>query len=446
MKITRIASIAIISIAIVFNACKKYQEDTTGIHPVRFQVSTSYSSDELGKVLPKAQIEIKFKNIKTNIEQKYYTNADGVLALDSISPGEYDISASIKIPATTYTTLTGETVDKEVIFNASEKAKTITIEDRQSISLKLISGVTGPWVIKQIYYAGSNTTTGSSFRDQFIEIYNNSDSVLYADSLYIGEAIGIQNFTAINMHRLPNSQFDWSKSQGMPADIDANNDYIYTRALLMIPGTGKQYPVKPGESIVLAQTAINHKAPFVGSDGKTITARDPSITVDLSGADFEAYYAPFLPRPLASDIDNPNVPNVEVLSYSGTDLILDNPGRMGYVIFKNKGSIDIKDLNRYAYPSIAAPSSTADKFYQIPNSFIIDAVETQQNTAAARVPKKLGPALDALYCYVPNGAYSSQSVIRKTERTVDGRRILKDTNNSAEDFDFLPLALPRGFK
>ncbi|RZL57768.1 MAG: DUF4876 domain-containing protein, partial [Pedobacter sp.] len=176
------------------------------------------------------------------------------------------------------------------------------------------------------------------------------------------------------------------------------------------------------------------------------TVRDPSLTVDLSGADFEAYYAPFLPRPLASDIDNPNVPNVEVLAYNGTDLILDNPGRMGYVIFKNKGTLDIKKLNQYPFPSIAPPSSTADKYYQIPSSFIIDAVETQPNTASARVPKKLGPKLDALYTYVPNGAYSSQSVIRKTESTVSGRRILKDTNNSAEDFDFLPLATPRGFK
>jgi hypothetical protein len=54
--------------------------------------------------------------------------------------------------------------------------------------------------------------------------------------------------------------------------------------------------------------------------------------------------------------------------------------------------------------------------------------------------------LDALYTYVPNGAYSSQSAIRKTETTINGRKVLKDTNNSAEDFDFLPLAIPRGFK
>ncbi|SFA55879.1 Protein of unknown function [Pedobacter suwonensis] len=437
---------AIAVIVFLFSACKKYQGAIPEIHPVQFKVITSYASDNLAKALPLSKVKLTFKNNKNNKENIYSTQTDGTFSLDSISPGSYDISASIEISASEYSTLTGETVSKNVVFNASEKARTITIENGQSIHLKLIAGPTGPWVIKQIYFAGSNTTTGASFRDQFIEIYNNSDSVLYADSLYIGEALGIQNFTAVNIYRQPNSQYDWSKSQGMPTNIDANNDYVYTRALLMIPGTGKQYPVQPGNSIVLAQTAVNHKAPFTGSDGKVIAARDPSLTIDLSGADFEAYYAPFLPRPLASDIDNPLVPNVDVLSYNGTDLILETSGRMGYIIFKNPGTTAIKDLPKYPYPTIAPPSASADRYYQIPRSFIIDAVETQTNVATSRVPKKLIASLDALYTYVPNGIYSSQSVIRKTEAIMNGRIILKDTNNSAEDFDFLPLANPRGFK
>ncbi|MFF5381335.1 DUF4876 domain-containing protein [Pedobacter suwonensis] len=437
---------AIAVIVFLFSACRKYQGDIPEIRPVQFKVITSYASDNLAKALPLAKVKLTFKNNKNNKENIYSTQTDGTFSLDSISPGSYDISASIEISASEYSTLTGETVSKNVVFNASEKARTITIENGQSIHLKLIAGPTGPWVIKQIYFAGSNTTIGASFRDQFIEIYNNSDSVLYADSLYIGEALGIQNFTAVNIYRQPNSQYDWSKAQGMPTNIDANNDYVYTRALLMIPGTGKQYPVQPGKSIVLAQTAVNHKAPFTGSDGKVIAARDPSLTIDLSGADFEAYYAPFLPRPLASDIDNPLVPNVDVLSYNGTDLILETSGRMGYIIFKNPGTTAIKDLPKYPYPTIAPPSASADRYYQIPRSFIIDAVETQTNVATSRVPKKLIASLDALYTYVPNGIYSSQSVIRKTQAIVNGRIILKDTNNSAEDFDFLPLANPRGFK
>jgi hypothetical protein len=433
-------------VVLALSACKKYQGDTTEIHPVNFLVSATYASENMANLLPKTQVKITFKNNKNNKENIYYTKSDGSLSLDSISPGSYDISASIEISPADYTRLTGEIVDKSIIFNASEKAKTITIEDNQSINLKLISGPTGPWVIKQIYFAGSNATTGALFRDQFIEIYNNSDSVLYADSLYIAEAIGIQNTTSSIIYRQANGQYDWRKSQGMPPNIDANNDYVYARTVLMIPGNGKQYPVQPGNSIVLAQTAINHKSPFTGSDGKTILVRDPSLTIDLSDADFEAYYAPFLPRPLASDVDNPLVPNVDVLSYNGTDLVLETSGRMGYVIFKNKGIVDIKDFPRYPFPTIAIPTANTDRYYQIPLSYIIDGVECQTNVATARVPKKLVTPLDALYTYVPNGIYSSQSVIRKTEGIVNGRRIFKDTNNSAEDFDYLPLAAPKGFK
>ncbi|RZK37868.1 MAG: DUF4876 domain-containing protein [Pedobacter sp.] len=433
-------------IAIMIASCKKYEGNETQIHPVKFSISATYASIDLEKLLPKAKVKITFKNNRNNKENIYYTKADGTFSLDSISPGSYDISATIEISQAEYTNLTGEIVSKNIVFNASEKAKIITIEDNQHLDLKLISGVISPWVIKQIYYAGSNTTTGASFRDQFIEIYNNSDSIMYADSLYIAEAIGIQNTTSTTIYRQKNGQYDWSKSVGMPANIDANNDFVYARTLLMIPGTGKQYPVQPGSSIILAQTAINHKSPFTGSDGKTISVRDPSLTIDLSGADFEAYYAPLLPRPLASDVDNPNVPNVEVIALNGTDLILETSGRMGYVIFKNTGKIDVKNLPSYSFPTIAPPTANTDKYYQIPISYILDGVECQTNVATSRVPKKLTTPLDALYTYVPNGIYSSQSVIRKTERIVNGRRILKDTNNSAEDFDYLPLAIPRGFK
>jgi len=430
-------------VTIIFG-CKKNREPE--IQPVDLKISIRYASEEIGKKLPLANIKIEVKNINTNVTQVLNTDASGNISIAGIAQGVYDIGASIAISAANYTNLTGEIVDQEVIFNASSKNLTITEKNATGIQLNLVSGSIGAWLIKQIYYAGSNTTTGASYRDQFIEIYNNTDSVLYADSLFVGELIGKQNYTGSTYYTQSNGQYDWNKSANMPTNIDANNDYVYPRALLMIPGTGKQHPVEPGKSIVIAQTAINHKAPFTGTDGKTITVRDPSLTIDLSGADFEAYYAPFLAKPLASDVDNPAVPNVEVLAYFGTDLILDAPGRTGYAIFKGDGINQIKNLPQYSFPTVAAPSSGADKYYQIPNKLIIDAVEIQPSTASARVPKKLVASLDAGYTFVPNSSYSSQSVIRKTLKTENGRIILKDTNNSSEDFDYFTLANPRGFK
>ncbi|MCH5715179.1 DUF4876 domain-containing protein [Niabella hibiscisoli] len=51
-------------------------------------------------------------------------------------------------------------------------------------------------------------------------------------------------------------------------------------------------------------------------------------------------------------------------------------------------------------------------------------------------------SLDATGAFVTGGQYSSQSLIRKITKTVDGRRILQDTNNSANDFETKTKADP----
>src|SRR5690606_10834494 len=105
--------------------------------------------------------------------------------------------------------------------------------------------------IKQVYYAGSDTRNGAVFRDQFVELYNNTDQTLYADGLHIARLWGKQRVNDEKHHFQVNGQFDWSKSVGMPAGIDANADYVYLRDLLRIPGGGSDYPVQSGESIII---------------------------------------------------------------------------------------------------------------------------------------------------------------------------------------------------
>lgn len=432
--------------SLALTACKK--NNTTEIQPIDVNVNVSYNLETSTYKLPLNVVKVKVTNVSTKTVREFNVSEKGTLLISQLSPGAYDIDASATISAADYTAITAIPVDRAVTFNASLKNKQIAVGFNETLSLNLRAGFTGDWVIKQVYFAGSDRVNGALYRDQFIEFYNNSDKVLYADSLYFAETVGLITKSTANSYNLLAStgQLDWSKSVNMPANIDANNDYIYARAFLMIPGTGKQYPVQPGKSIVVAQTAINHKAPFTGTDGKQVTVINPALTIDLSGADFEAYYAPLLAKPLASDIDNPNVPNLTVLSYFGTDMIFDNPGRYSYALIKADGTQSPKDWPMYNYPTKAAPSSTATKYYQIPNKYVIDAVEVQPVEADDRIPKKYNSALDAGFTYVPLGSYTSQSIIRKIEKTVNGRIVLKDTNNSTEDFTFLNVATPRGFK
>jgi uncharacterized lipoprotein YehR (DUF1307 family) len=426
----------------LFSACKK--DRTSDIVPVDVNVKVGYQTEASGYTLPLNNISVKIKNVNTGTSQLLTTNAEGKVLFSAVAAGTYDIDATIKISSEDYKNITGIATNTDIIYNASLKNKVISVGFKDVLELKLLTGNIGDWVIKQVYYAGSHRTNGATYRDQFIECYNNSGKTLYADSLYFAEITGVIT-SGSSYNVLGNGQMDWSKAVGMPSDVNANNDYVYARAVLMIPGTGKQYPVLPGKSIVVAQTAINHKSPFTGTDGKTVSVVDPSLTVDLSSADFEAYYAPFLAKPLSSDVDTP-APNLEVISYFGTDMIFDNPGRYSYILFKADAKTKVKDLPQYPYPTKSTPSSTATKYYQIPINLILDAVEVQSNLPDDRNPKKLNASLDAGFTFVPAGSYTSQSIIRKTEKTVDGRIVLKDTNNSTEDFDFFNIATPRGFK
>jgi hypothetical protein len=435
----------LITIATIYS-CKKEDEVSTGIQPVNLIVHLTYALDSSDYALPVKGVTVKITNTSTSSQLTTTANDSGIARFTGIPAGTYDVDASITITADNYYTITGTYTADDITFNASEKNAAIAVGNDLTMNMTLVAGTTGQWVIRQVYFAGSHRTDGALYRDQFIEIHNNSDQVLYADSLYIGQVYGRQSFTSSNYYTLTNGQMDWSRSVNMPADIDANNDFVYTRTLLMIPGTGTTYPVQPGSSIVIAQTAMNHQVPWTGANGTTITVKNPALTVDLSGADFEAYYASFLSTPLASDVDNLSVPNLEVLQYFGNDWILDNNGRDGYVIFKVDGSQTVKNWPMYNFPTTSTPSATAVKYYQVPLKYVIDAVEIQPNTAEDRIPKKFGAQYDAGFAFVPKGAYSSQSAIRKTQKTVNGRVVLKDTNNSTEDFDYFDVATPRGFK
>lgn len=430
-------------LAASFLACKK--DKTPGIQPVDLNIKLAYEIST-GYTLPLENIKIKITNTQTKASQELSSDAKGTVDFKSIPAGLYDIDAVLTIKAAEYTRITGIPTADDVTFNASEKGKQIDATLNGSLDLKLIVGTPGDWLIKQIYYPGSHTTDGAMFRDQFLEFYNNTDRVMYADSLYFGQVQGRVSSASPNMNYTSTGQLDWSKSLNMLDPSNANKDYVYAKTLYMIPGSGKQYPVQPGKSLIIAQTALNHKVPFTGNDGKVVSVRNPELTIDLSAADFEVYLGDIIGKPFSSDINNPQVPNVEVLAYSGNDMVLDANGRDSYVIFKVDGTQNVKNWPKYNEPSKIAPSPTTEKYYQIPVKYLIDGVEIQPNIPDSRFPKKLNPNVDAGFTFAPSGRYSSQSVIRKTSKTVNGRIVLKDTNNSTEDFDYFEKAQPRGFK
>jgi len=424
-------------------ACKKDKLETSTVD-LQIQISAAITPAE-GQAFPFANVKVTLTNLRNQSTAVLAPDASGKLVFPGIAAGDYNINAAVTISRSNYETLTGTDPGADVSFNASQNNLSIPVGFSETLELELVNGTSGQFVIKQVYYAGSSTSDGAIFRDQFIEIYNNTDEVLYADGLYVSRLTGKQSKPDGKEHYQANGQLDWSKSPDMPTDIDANKDYVYLRDLFQIPGSGSQYPVNPGESIIIAQNAMNHKVPFTNNSGKEISVKNPDLTIDLSGADFEVYFGDIPGQKLfASDIDNPSVPNMNVIRYEGNDWILDNNGRDSYIIFRASADLDVESLPAYYQPSLAAPVESTKKYTQLPVDVIMDAVEVQPNLADDRMPKKLRPDFDAGFTFVSQGSYSSQAVIRKTASTENGRKILQDTNNSSEDFVVIKVN-PRGF-
>ncbi len=401
------------------------------------QATVTYDTGYNGQ--PASAVEVKLENVNTKETLAVTTDAAGVAKFGSIPAGAYNITVTQTLTPAQFLAFAGVQSANAVVFQASLLNQTLTAGQTNNLALVLKAGTVGELLIKQVYYAGSDRVNGAVFRDQFIELYNNTDAVLYADGLYLAQVEGNRTVPAtLPSHLLASGQYDWTKSVAMPATVRANDDYVYAKALYQIPGAGKQYPVQPGQSIVIAQSAINHKSSYVGNDGKAITVRDPSLTIDLSNASFETYFG----FGLASDVDNPAVPNMRTVLTFGNDMILDNKGRDGFAIFRS--GTDAATFPKYPTPNTTTVSATTRFCVQIPKSLLLDAVECQESSVEL-IPKKFTSELDAGYVYAPKGEYTSQALIRKVARTFGTRRVLQDTNNSTNDFQAINLPTPFAF-
>ena len=247
--------------------------------------------------------------------------------------------------------------------------------------------------------AGSKTPADKFYqKDQFIEIFNNSDDTLYADGLAIGETYITTSTT---------SAVRWD--QFLP-------DRIAVQAYYSIPGNGKDYPVAPGKSVVIANKALNHK----GDE-----ALNPNSPVDLSNADFEWVDAN------APDIDVPEVPNlIKHFCYTATIWVLNQQGTKSYFIFRPDKEVETFMNENFVQVPNAAGSKLLDG-YAIPRTLIFDGVELSKKDGLK--VKALPSSIDAGYSYT-DASGNGKSIRRKVERWENGRAYLQDTNNSSNDF------------
>ena len=429
----RIALLLTMAIAALFAACS--ENDAPEVSNASVKVSV-----KIDKTFEKAKaqkVAITLRNTNTGKETAYETTLNGTVELPNLPVDMYDIMATYTLPAKEYTEITGEKSNEDVLFSAAATGIQLQPSKQTSVNLELTTSTTDDFVLKTLYYAGSDNKKAAGEHDCFVEIYNNTSRTLYADSLCF--ALTTMNrygyLSDGNWHRLATPKkfyftskgtYDWSKSEGMVDAANANDKYVYGDIVLMVPGSGKDYPIKPGESFIIAPFAQNYKQPFTKENGKQVTPEWPDSTLDLSKAEFDVVY------PKNEELDNKDAANMVIIEKGNHRFMrFSRNGKQGYVIFRHPSP---SKLPRYLRPYRDLKNSDGTVFMQIPINCIIDAVEVINPNADGYVsPKAFPKQLDASYAY-SKPDYSFRCISRKVSRVNEGRRILQDLNNSALDF------------
>ncbi len=296
-----------------------------------------------------AIVALPVTNAKVFLSSRYgmkisTTDENGKIYLENLPTSTYGLSVRKPHPVDPNIMLIGTKQDLNVVSGT-------IIHD--TIFVKPISA-TGI-VINEIYAAGPINNI-FYFYDQFIELYNASDSVRYLDGMIVMRVSGN------------------SDGKGPGADEHDDGDIDGVTFAFKFPGYPgeKNIPIYPRQFVTLAVDAVNHKNMI-------------STSIDLSNADWEFYnqYSP-------EDIDNPNVPNlINVFPHRTQDFLINLVGDV-IVIADGRDSVLLDGVDI---------------------STVVDGVEYQPNPHP-QSRKTLDPRVDRGYVLSPP-RYSGKSMQRK---------------------------------
>ncbi len=254
-------------------------------------------------------------------------------------------------------------------------------------------------IFKEVFYSGHFDWY---FRDQYYEIYNNSDQTVYADGLCIAD---------LDMYNLEGTPIEY--------DIPDAKNYLFSQFVWQVPGDGDDYPVAPGESIVIAQWATNHATDELGGE----------LGKDVSGAEFEAIEGESSLWDGTVITDNPAINMVKYAAAYSMPQWLTAVGGAGLVMF-----FPTEDMDGTALTYQVGSDSIYGAALAIPLNCIIDVINTCSDAASATL-SGIPMSMDAGYVCC-SGDYSNESIVRKVADTKeDGRVVYQDTNNSFSDFE-----------
>lgn len=374
-------------------------DNDTQLSTVTIQLTSSQPVDDY------SSFQISITDMKSGSVKTIGVNAAGK-AVAELPLGSYNFIA--ENPVDGVSTMSGH------VENFMVSSTSASLEIKVS---SLISSLEKTFVLDELYFNGDcNGDWDNIYYESYLTITNISDRTLFADGLSIAICGDYNSIEA---------------ADGDPMPEYLQQDSIVITQLYTIPGDGRTYKVNPGESIVLAHTAINNKVDENGNP-------DPSkpYSIDLSGADFEFY----VPYEYSMTTDNPEVPNM-IVDYSMNQAF--NWGYSGSTpillvrLDEAKKSQVLAGKVNLAIP--AGYGSMLMDHLLLPVSSVIDGVETGSidNLFRKVLPDRVDRGAILINSGGLYGGFDGQFIKRKRITGEDGRTIVSDTNNSSNDFEIL---------
>ena len=330
------------------------------------------------------------------------TDSLGV-AEQTVLPGLYRIYAERVLTNT-------EAANVGDVVRAFGDGRTVPIGREVTVSLQLLADRPGGLVISEI---GTGLAvpweTGSStyFASMHFEIHNNGPTTEYLDGLLFGSGIrGVKLDT-------DGAPCTWSEP------IRKDSLGIYTRYALQFPGSGTEYPVPPGETRLVAVSAIDHRPVH-------------PLLLDLSHADFE----------IANEgsADNPAVPNLRDVSLEKWF----NQALLGQDLLYLARPVDLGTL------PVSVRDPLGKQNVRIPRELLIDVIRTVTlwPDLDLRAPpcyplthrdfERYEGGFEVLGFDVDHAFSTVRGLQRRALRRAPDRRIiLFNTNTSAVDFEWV---------
>lgn len=359
-----------------------------------FRMMLSYGDYGSGKPFSDA-LDVLMTNTTEQYSYEFRSDLQGAVDVRGIMPGQYTVNVSGSLDGKPLAGFMGELI--------------LTLDREPSeLSLSLFAVSTSPVIFKELYYAGSSTPSGGTYRnDNFYSIVNNTAEPVDLGNYYIGMT---ENYGGLG-----------ETGPLWPGETPGRYGSVYLRSVWKIVDGDATYVLQPGATAVIATMAAAHNQD---------ASFNPGSPVDLSSADFEAYVPD--PENRYPDFDARNMKMAFWPSYA----YLWRSGVFGQgMVLIEATAAEFDAFERVTLPETFQDPFEDDEYWiclKVPNAYVADAVDLIQNEMVTNT-KHFPPEVDAGYATVGK-IYSGLSVIRKVLSDHGGRKTYQDTNNSTVDF------------